>query len=48
MVVLSQRAGAYDADDRKLVEACDRLLFKIMVNFEPVYKLLPATTMRLL
>jgi len=48
MVVLSLRAGDYDADDRKLVEACDRLLFSIMARFEPGYKLLPATTMRLL
>jgi len=48
MVVLSLRAGDYDAYDRKLVEACDRLLFSIMARFEPDYKLLPATTMRLL
>ena len=48
LVVLSQRAGAYDADDRKLVETCDRLLLSIMGRFDPGYALLPATTMRLL
>jgi len=48
MVVLSQRAGDYDADDCELVAACDRLLLSIMARFEPGYKLLPATTMRLL
>jgi hypothetical protein len=48
MVVLSLRAGDYDADDRKLVETCDRLLLSIMGRFDPGYALLPATTMRLL
>jgi len=48
MVVLSQRAGQYDSDDREMVGLCDRLLFSIMTRFQPDYELLPATISRLL
>ena len=48
MVILSQRAGEYDAGDGELVALCDRLLFSIMSRFEPRYELLPVTTQRLL
>jgi hypothetical protein len=48
MVVLSQRAGEYDANDRDLVLSCDRLLWSIVSRFAPGYELLPVTITRLL
>jgi hypothetical protein len=48
MIVLSQRAGEYGADDQELAALCDRLLLSIMKKFEPGYELLSATTLRLL
>jgi len=48
MVVLSQRAGEFDPDERDLVLSCDRLLLSIVSRFQPGYEFLPITISRLL
>jgi hypothetical protein len=48
MILLSERAGACDADDQVAVAECDRLFYRLMTRFEPGYEFLPPTTARLL
>jgi len=47
-IVLSQRAGEYDADDFDAVVQCDHFLYRLLTQYEPAYELLPVTLARLL
>jgi len=48
MIIISQRAGEFDASDRDSVAQCDHTLYRILTKFEPGYEILPVTTLRLL
>lgn len=47
-IILGQKNGQYDADDREAVALCDRQFYQLMTRFEPSHELLPATIGRLL